>query len=124
MTAAISSLPSLQVDQAMLEATQTSNARYYLFEYIKDVQAVFGLDWPSLEWEELRKPLVSGLAARMYIQWSGRRENNDLPRSIEKQAEFWEQHYRPGGDVDNFITESNRLEQGRGEEAETWQTHP
>ena len=51
----------LQVDEAMLKETQKSAANTFLFEYIKAIQATFGVDWPSVKWEDLTKSLYSGL---------------------------------------------------------------
>ena len=61
---------ALQVDEAFLQATQASSANYALFEYIKAIQSSFGIDWPSVKWEDLRMPLYSGLGARLYLEWS------------------------------------------------------
>ena len=65
-----SSIDALQVDEAFLQATQASSANYALFEYIKAIQSSFGIDWPSVKWEDLRMPLYSGLGARLYLEWS------------------------------------------------------
>ena len=55
------------MDKEFFDATQTVTARFILFNYIKEIQDIFGIDWPSITWEECRRPLVSGLAARLYI---------------------------------------------------------
>ena len=59
-----------QVDQAFFQATQTSSALSYLSQYIAGIQRSFNIDWKSVQWEELRMPLYSGLGARLYLEWS------------------------------------------------------
>ena len=56
-----------QVDEAFLQATQSSSSSHFLFEYIKGIQSSFGIDWPSVKWEDMRMSLYSALGARLYI---------------------------------------------------------
>jgi len=101
-----------QVDEAMLQTTQASSANVVLLEYIKGIQASFGIDWPSVTWEDLRKPLYSALGARMYILYNSRNDPNGIPRDIEGQATFWCAYYRPAGDEQDYIAAANALEKG------------
>jgi hypothetical protein len=83
-----------------------------LFNYIKEIQDIFGIDWPSLTWEECRKPLVSGLAARLYLHYNSRADTNGIPRDIVGQATFWQTYYRTTGNPQEYIDKSNALETG------------
>lgn len=81
-----------------------------LQSYIQDIKAKFQIDWMTTSWSDLRKPLHSALAARLYIlQSSG---GIDIPRSVSDQADFWKSYYRPGGDTDDFVVALEQLEQG------------
>ena len=96
----------------MFQLTQDSAVRSVLLQQIKDIQKAFGIDWPSVKWTDLTKPLYSALGARLYIQYSSRNEKNGIPRAVNDQATFWKKYYRTNGDTTYFVTQSNRLEQG------------
>jgi len=97
----------MQVDKKMFENMQRSFPFLMLLHHIKEIQKNFGIDWLSVEWKDLRRPLYSALGARLYILYRSRMYSDDIPRSIEDQATFWYTHYRPYwyGDQQHF----NRL---------------
>ena len=97
----------------MFDATQRTVASFMLLSYIMDIQKIFGIDWLSVEWKDLRKPLYSAIGARLYIQYKCRlsRTHKDIiPRSIERQAEIWRLYYRLDGDEQNFVARANEYE--------------
>jgi len=96
----------------MFDVTQSSSDNVVMLQYIKDIQKAFGIDWPSVTWDELTKPLHSALGARLYIQYQSRSDPSGIPREINDQAQFWKKYYRSNGDVNNFISAANRLETG------------
>jgi hypothetical protein len=49
----------------MYDQTKTST---YLSDTRDAIQAHLGIDWMSTSWQDLRKPLYSGLAAALYIE--------------------------------------------------------
>ena len=69
--------------------------------------------WEDLEWRDLTKPLLSGLAARLMISLAVER-NASLPTSsdVRGQALFWKAWYNPSGDVDKFVSDVEQLEKG------------
>lgn len=71
---------------------------------------MFGVDWPSIRWVDLRRPLFSALAARIFFEIV----NEPIPRTgdLQAQAEFWKRHYNsdPGDTVESFIAAVNELE--------------
>jgi len=100
----------IQVDRKMFEKTQQTLTGFVLLTYIKDIQTNFGIDWPSVEWKDLRKPLYSALGARLYVLYNSRNDSDDIPQSIENQAAFWRTHYRPDADDQYFSTQALKFE--------------
>ena len=51
-----------------------------------------GINWTATEWRDLRKPLWSALAARLYLTTI---QSSDIPLSInhDEQANYWFTHY-------------------------------
>ena len=80
-------------------------------DYIEDVNEEYDIDWNSMAWEELRKPLYSGLAARIYTEEIKPNET-DIPRSLEDQGDFYVSYYRPNGDANKFINLAKGLDNG------------
>ena len=58
----------LQVDEDKLQITQNVDAHPNLQTYHDKIANNFGIIWPNVEWIDLRKPLYSGLAARLYLE--------------------------------------------------------
>ena len=54
------------------------------------IEANFGIKWSEVEWEDLQKPLYSGLAARIAID----KLKTNIPRSTEDQATIWAEHHQ------------------------------
>ena len=90
----------------MFEATRTSPA-----SYIQDVNTLYSINWGSMSWVDLRKPLYSGLAARIYTEIT--RGTDDIPRSIDDQENFYFKYYRTSGDPDVFSNKAEKLEKGK-----------
>ena len=101
-----------QVDENMLLTTQSQAAKSYLQNNFIDIKSAFGIDWTQVTWQDLRMPFYSGLAARLYLHYSGRNEQAGIPRDLESQAKFWVKYYRPAGDEDHFITLAEQLDKG------------
>ncbi len=51
--------------------------------------------WSSVQWEELRKPLYSALAARLFF--AAREVEIPGVAELDKQAEVWGSYYRLSG---------------------------
>lgn len=97
----------------MFDLTQDSTVRYYLLQTIKDIQTAFGIDWPSVEWSDLTKPLYSAIGARLYLQYQSRANTAGIPRPIEDQGKYWVQYYRPSSSASVYVSAAERLEQGK-----------
>ena len=66
------------------------------------------IDWVSVEWPQLKKPLYSAIGARLVLFLAPER----LPDSsnIEGQALLWKRYYSPNGSVDEFSGAAHELE--------------
>ena len=66
------------------------------------------IDWVSVEWPQLEKPLYSAIAARLVLFLAPER----LPDAsdIEGQALFWKRYYSPNGSVEEFSGAAHELE--------------
>ena len=89
----------------MFNSTLTSTA-----SYIQSVNTEYGIIWASMSWVDLRKPLYSGLVARIYTEMA--RGSNDIPRSTDDQGVFYASFYRTSGDSDVFSNAAEGLEKG------------
>ena len=77
---------------------------------LQQVEQLLGINWQSVQWMDLRKPIYSALAARLILFTA----NSAVPSTsdLEAQGRFWIQYYNPGGDLSEFISLSSGL-QGR-----------
>jgi len=101
---------SVQVDKKMFDTTQRTLPTFVLLKYTMDIREKFDIDWSSVEWKDLRKPLYSALGARLYILYKRRVSRDSIPRSIDHQAEFWHSYYRPEGEKHFFNTLATKFE--------------
>ncbi|CAG2236748.1 unnamed protein product [Mytilus edulis] len=93
-----------QIDKNMFDETH-SNAGRLTNEY-NIIRNQFGIDWSTVTWSDLRKPLYSGISAALYIILHGGTEWR-----IEDQAHFYELHFvNKAGN--NFTNEASILDQG------------
>ena len=69
----------------------------------------------SLPFTFLRKPLVSGLAAYLYLNHLEKTINDSIPlaKNIEEQAQFWIQHYHSGGLTETYFMEQVKTREGK-----------
>ena len=56
-----------QVDEVVFLETQNTLAYPQLIDKHQQILVEFDIEWAAVEWEELRKPLHSGLAVWLYI---------------------------------------------------------
>ena len=82
-----------QVDSVGFEDTKNVSAHPSLRSKYRQIEDKFGIEWSGVEWESLRKPLYSGLAARLLLS----NVPAAIPRSVEGQAEYWKKYYNKSG---------------------------
>lgn len=59
-------------------------------------------------WSDLRKPLYSGIAAALYLQYIERMYATTIPTSINAQAKFWVDRFN--GQLNDFLAVQNLQE--------------
>ncbi|XP_078359539.1 uncharacterized protein LOC144644012 [Oculina patagonica] len=81
-----------------------------LRKYWLRIKEILGIDWTQTEWEDLEKPLYSGLAARLFLA----RLSAPIPSDLPSQAWYWKTYYNTAagkGTVQKFIED---VEQATG----------
>lgn len=79
-----------QVDQQIFLVTQDVTSHPELIAsggIYEGIAEAFNINWPAISWLDLRKPLVSALAARIYFELDA----VDIPPAgkVNDQGEFW-----------------------------------
>ena len=100
-----------QLSESKYDATKgTSDAT--LNSLIQNIYDEFGINWTSTQWSDLRKPLYSALAARLYLQVIS--ASIPLSSDISGQATYWITYYTTsGGTESDYVTAVDELkEQG------------
>ena len=95
-----------QVDRIGFEDTQNVASHSKLKDHFKTIKRDFGIDWSTVKYEDLRKPLYSAIAARLKYK----NIHTTIPPSwqLTSQAEYWKKNYntRIGkGSAQKFITD-------------------
>ena len=105
-----------QVDVEGFRDTQDTVSHPALKDKFKRIKKEFGIDWPQVQWEDLRNPLYSGLAARLKLS----NVKAEIPSSdnLEAQGKYWKQHYnsnskRAAGEAWKFVEDIKSLESKR-----------
>ncbi|XP_025101567.1 uncharacterized protein LOC112568475 [Pomacea canaliculata] len=90
-----------QVDEDKFNATLACSS--VLATYCAKIrQPPFNINWRSVTWSDLRKPLYSGLAATFYLLLRLGDSTSAIPGDIKNQSILWSQYYRPGLHPSNF----------------------
>ena len=95
------------VDEDMFDETQNTASYSTLTNLHQEIQSTFSIQWSSVEWNDLRKPLYSALAARLYFYTVS--ASIPISSSIQSQATYWVTYYNPSGSTSNFVTLVNEL---------------
>jgi len=66
------------------------------------------IQWETLTYDDLRKPMISGLGASISIMLT----KLPIPQTIQTQAEFWKLHYNqnPDQNIDDYTVNSKSYE--------------
>lgn len=94
------------VDEALFLQTQDAASYPRLAHVFQEIDSALGIDWSNVQWGDLRKPLYSALAARIFLF----AVSETIPIAIQSQAEYWQENYNPGGNVEYFIAAVSELE--------------
>ena len=104
-----------QVDKIGFADTQNVASHPGLSAKYDRIQAATGIVWPEVQWEDLRMPLHSGLASRLYIS----NIPEPIPDGDGEQAEYWDIYYNTeagAGNPDNFPTGKKRRQMNDDDE--------
>ena len=99
-----------QVDEVGFRDTQDTTSHPGLNVKFDKIQRKFGINWREVKWEDLRKPLYSGLAARLFL--SNVLEGIPIASDIRAQGQYWKEHYNTDdgeGTVDKFVEDIEAL---------------
>ena len=91
--------------RTQLQVNKTSNTT--LFQTYEEIRLFFSIEWDTVQWSELNKPLYSALAARLVLFIAP----EDIPSSedVPAQAQFWRDYYKGEGSVQDFVRAANTL---------------
>lgn len=104
-----------QVDRIGFEGTQDVSSHPALVKKHQKIKEAFNIDWPNVQWMDLRKPLYSGIAARLFL--SNIAQKIPLASNITGQAHYWKTHYNTeigNGTIERFIEDVDILEKSQG----------
>ena len=96
------------LDEYLFDETQdVASHESSLTSLYQEIQTKFSIDWSTVEWYDLRKPLYSALAARIYLS----NVSTPIPISslIQSQATYWVTYYNPFAAESTFVTVVNDL---------------
>ncbi|XP_067665688.1 uncharacterized protein [Haliotis asinina] len=93
-----------QVDEAKFNATR--RCPFIVFEECSLIESSFNITWQNTEWQDLRKPLYSGLAASLYMLIR-LGFINTMPGDLVGQADTWSHYYHLGSPDSDFISAAN-----------------
>ena len=104
------------VDEPMFMETKTYTSGSVSNVY-ESIDSCFGVDWVNMDYEELQKPINSGLATRLYLHNLEQTEREMVPVKSE-QASYWMAHFpRLEGDEETWneavVELDNRGSEGR-----------
>ena len=103
-----------QVDNIGFRDTQNTESHPGLNAKFSNIQQQFGINWPSVQWEDLRRPLYSGLAARLFL--SNVVEAIPSACNISGQASYWKTYYNTdlgAGTPEKFNEDVMSLKNGK-----------
>jgi hypothetical protein len=94
-----------QVDKIGFEATQDTKSHRGLKRKYAIIKEKLGIDWTKVKWEDLTKPLYSGIAARLVLTLA----IDPIPEDEIEQGVYYKKHYNRSGDAtDQSLVDRNR----------------
>lgn len=102
-----------QVDEIGFMDTQDVASHPGLRAKYEQILREFGINWPDVEWMDLRKPLYSGIAARLKLS----NIPAPIPCDVAGQAAYWKRYYNTelgSGTEQKFIDDVMALGSSEG----------
>ena len=98
-----------QIDQTAFLGTMDVTSHPELRNKYSMIASRFGIEWTSVLWSDLRKPIYSGLAARLFLFTL----TTSIPFGVELQASYWISYYntnRLNRTATKFVQDVSNLE--------------
>ena len=96
-----------QMDEKVFKQTKDTYTYPTLTEKFARIQSEFQINWVSVQWKDLRKPLHCGLAVHLYMFT----REEKIPLNVKDQAEHWKRNYnREHKQVVTFVDEVVKIE--------------
>ena len=100
-----------QVNEDVFQETSNVTAHPVLLGTYENIKIFFDIEWLAVRWQDLRRPLLSVLAARIFFQLA----DGDIPGigDLRGQGSYWKStgfNTNPEDTVDNFTEAINALE--------------
>ena len=95
-----------------LSLAKYSSTKAVSSQLLQGISTSFSINWASTVWSDLRKPLYSAIAARLYLEVI----SNPIPLStdVSGQGSYWANYYTSsGGTQSYFVTAVNALNEGK-----------
>lgn len=93
------------VEESVFQLTKTEK----LYPQTTSIKLKFGIDWNSTTWQDLLKPMHSGIAAALYFKRVNAEMKEPIPDTVTAQANYWIKYYRPLGQVKQFEDDAEEL---------------
>lgn len=90
---------------AFRDVTQNKEKYRSLAPMQKSIKRIFGIHWSKLRHSELRKPIHSLLAARIFLALTV----HNPPRGLRHQGRVWSQQYHECAQTDEIRSDPNQL---------------
>ena len=99
-----------QMNEVGFQVTQNTMSHQGLATILDSIQEQFGIYWSAVCWQDLRRPLYSGLATRLFL--------SNVPTAIpfasdlQAQGEYWIAHYNMNAgnrSVERFVQDVQSL---------------
>jgi hypothetical protein len=91
-----------QVDPIGLKRTKDTHSHPELTRQHHKIWKALGLEWKSVQCDDLNYPLLGALAARLYLMTIP----ESIPEGLEARAKYWKKYYntnKGSGTDDDFI---------------------
>ena len=95
------------VDEDLFNETKNTASYSTLTSLHQSIDTTFSIEWSSVQWSDLRKPLYSALAARLYFYTVS--ASIPISSNVQSQANYWETYYNTAGSTSTFVTLVNEL---------------